>query len=492
VRIGFGPWEPDSAGVETGTLLVAKNVYPAKVGYIPISSLSAITSTPLPDRCVGAISVRTSAGGFLIFAGTTSKLYKYQAGTWIDYTRVSGGNYSVPVDEFWSFAIFGSKLIAVNINDDAQVIDVDTGATAFAALAGTPPKARYATVVGSFVVLGCLSSDNRAVRNSAIEDETGWTVGTSLCDEQTFPDGGRVTGIAGGEFGYVAQERVLRRMIFQPGNDIAFRFERIESERGCAAGYGLIATGGVAYFPSNDGFYAYGPNGLVPIGAQRVNKWFRSNSDTTRFFSVLAFADPYAPRICWAFYNSGGSTYFDRVIIYDWNLDRWSYMEVTAQYWASITTAGVTLEELDVYGDIDGGGIPYPFDSRAWEGGAPVIGAFDSGGLLSFLEGSLPQTAVLSHAPNHLAPGFRATVQSVYPLGVFNGATISVRVGKRENTSNSPSYTAAASPSSLSGIIRFKAGARVHDFETTISQSSGTSWTLAQGIDVEARQSGRK
>jgi hypothetical protein len=65
---------------------------------------------------------------------------------------------------------------------------------------------------------------------------------------------------------------------------------------------------------------------------------------------------------------------------------------VTAQYWASITTAGTTLEQLDTYGDIDSGLIPYPFDSRAWEGGAPVIGAVDGNGLLSFLEGTLPLT----------------------------------------------------------------------------------------------------
>jgi hypothetical protein len=144
------------------------------------------------------------------------------------------------------------------------------------------------------------------VRNSAIEDATGWTVGTNLCDEQTFPDGGRVTGIAGGEFGYVAQERAIRRMIFQPGNDTAFRFERVESEHGCAAGYGLVSTANSIFFPSNDGFYAFGASGLVPIGAQKVNKWFQANSDTSRFFSIIAFADPYAPRICWAFYNSSG------------------------------------------------------------------------------------------------------------------------------------------------------------------------------------------
>ena len=62
-----------------------------------------------------------------------------------------------------------------------------------------------------------MRSQVRKVRNSGINDATSWTLGVSLCDEQEFPDGGRITGIAGGEFGYVVQEKSVRQMIFQPG-----------------------------------------------------------------------------------------------------------------------------------------------------------------------------------------------------------------------------------------------------------------------------------
>ena len=488
--VPFGPWLPDNDGIDSGALSVAKNVYPTEIGYIPIPTLNATTTNALPAKCVGLISVRTSAGGYFIFAGTSTKLYKYVGGSWVDYTRASGGDYNVPTDEFWSFAQFNSLLVAVNFNDDPQVIDIDSGATAFAALSGSPPKARYVNVVGRFVVLAALAPDGFTIRNSAIDDATGWTVGTDLCDEQTFPDGGRITGVGGGEFGYVAQERAIRRMIFQPGNDTAFRFERVESEHGCAAGFGLVSTANQIFFPSNDGFYAFGANGLVPIGAQKVNKWFQANNDTSRFFSVIAFADPYSPRICWAFYNSSGSANFDRIICYDWQLQRWSYGEITAQYWASITTAGTTLEQLDAYGDIDSGLIPYPFDSRAWEGGAPVIGAIDSSGLLGFLEGGALQTATLTTAPMQLNPGGRAIIQGVNPLGIFSDATLSVRTGKRENTKASPSFTSSITPSSVSGIARMISSGRFHEFELTISQSTGTQWQHAQGLDVQARHDG--
>lgn len=483
--IPLGPWEPDSAAVDTGALAVAKNVFPSKTGYGPVPGLAEFSTDALPSKCFGLFFAQVSAGGWVVFAGTQTKLYKFTGGAWVDYTRSSGGDYNVPTDDYWSFAQYGSKVIACNLNDDVQAIDVDTGAVNFSALGGSPPKARYVTVVGDFVILGCLGSNNRKIRNSAINDSTGWTVGTNLCDEQEFADGGRVTGVAGGEFGYVVQERAIRRMIFQPGSDTAFRFERVEKQRGAAGGYSVVSTINAVFFLSDDGFYAFGANGLVPIGGQRVNDWFRSNSDTSRFFSVQSFADPYAPRVAWAFYNTSGSTNFDRLLVYDWQLDRWSYAEAEAQFWAALVTAGVTLEQLDSYGSIDSG-VPYSLDSRAWEGGAPVIAAVNSSGRLSFLEGATPLTATFTTAPMHVSKGSRSLIQSVYPVGSFNDSTLAIRVGKRENTKIAPSYTASITPSATSGHARCRSSGRLHNFELTISHTSGSAWEHAQGFDIEA------
>jgi hypothetical protein len=473
--------------------MTAKNVWALKNGgYIPIPDLDAVSDSELPSKCVGAVAVRTSSGGWFIFAGTQTKLYKFVANTWTDFTRASGGDYAVPVDDYWSFTAFGSLLIAVNIADDPQVIDVDTGATAFSALGGSPPRARYVTTVGDFVVLASLAASDRKLRNSAINDSTGWTVGTSLCDEQEFVDGARITGLAGGEYGYVVQEKSIRRMIFQPGSDTAFRFERMDAEHGAAAGYSLASTANSIFFLANDGFYSFGPNGLNPIGAGRVNKWFRSNCDSSRYFSVQSFTDPFAPRIGWAFYNSAGSTNFDRVIFYDWQIDRWTYAVTEAQYWASLVTAGFTLEELDVYGDIDAGGIPYPFDSRVWEGGAPVIGAVNSDGSMAFLESTTQLTALLLTSPMHVNPGYRSKEFDIEAMGVFNGATLSLRIGKREHTQTTATYTSAVSPSSTTGMFRLSASGRIHEFELTITQASGTVWAHAQGFDVTATLAGKK
>jgi hypothetical protein len=496
----FGPWEPDSSGIdardEAGRVILqtARNVYPTKTGYGPVPGLSAITDNVLSstETCVGLAFARATEGGYLIFAGSRTKLFMYNSDSrsWIDKSRTSGGPYNVSTDDYWSFAQFGTQLIAVNKNDDPQVINVDNPSN-FAALPGSPPRARYVTVVGDFVVLGCLGTNDRKVRNSAINDATGWIVGTNLCDEQEFPDGGRVTGVAGGEFGWILQEKSIRKMDFHAGADIAFSFERVEREHGAAAGYSVVSTINAVFFLSDDGFYAFGANGLVPIGAQRINKWFQQNSDTARFFSVVAFADPYAPRIAWAFFNAASSTTFDRLLIYDWQLDRWSYGEASAQFWATSVTSGLTLEALDFYGSIDTG-VPYSLDSRVWEGGRPVIGAIDTLGRLSFLESAAPLAATLTTAPLRLNASARANVGAVEPVGVFNGASLAIRVGCRERTQDAVSYTGSIAPSGRSGIARMKASGRFHEIETSITQGPGALWTHAQGLDVAATADGRK
>lgn len=497
MRFSFGAWEPDSAGTDMRDqgsrvlMAIAENVYPSKTGYTFIPSLQVYSDFALPAKCVGTFTGHTSTGNHFLFAGTQTKLYKFDVSTgWIDYTRTVGGNYNVPADEQWVFAQFGSKVFATNINDNLQVIDIDTGATKFADCAGTPPKARYVGVVGDFLVLACLATNKRMIHNSALNDSTGWVPGVNLSDTQEFADGEDVTGFAGGEFGWVAQEHAIRRMIFQPGYDQAFRFERIEREHGCATMYGLVAVANTIFFPSDDGIYSFG-NQLNPIGTQRVNEWFRSNSDNRRYFYIQAFSDFYAPRVYWAFYNNSSSLNYDMLLIYDWAQNQFSYSTETAQSWGRWVTPAVTLESLDVYGSIDPPPptVPYSLDSRVWMGGQPVILAITPAGKVAFLNGS-PLAARLLTSPMQLVPSRRSFVKGISPLGVYNDATLGMRVGKAPHMQTSMTFGAPLTPSTRTGIVRTRADGRQHQFELGITQSTGTLWAHAEGLDVDAMPTG--
>src|SRR6266436_3883451 len=140
----FGEWRPDIAMLDNQFAFDVENVFPGINSYKPMPSLlpfsaTAITTTP-PCGLYGA---RKSDGSWKIYAGSRTALYTWSlSGGWVDVTRLVGGAYSVPATgELWSFAQFGTNLVAVNQNDDIQVIDIEAGAN-FTALGGTPPKAR--------------------------------------------------------------------------------------------------------------------------------------------------------------------------------------------------------------------------------------------------------------------------------------------------------------------------------------------------------------
>lgn len=496
MRIQFGGWEPDSVSVgatdANGAVLLeeARNVYPGQRGYQPMLALAATAQSALPAPCRGMAIARDSDGSFTLYAGTATKLYKYDSSTnaWVDYTRSSGGDYALEPEDYWSFTQFGSLLIAVAPTDAPQKIDVDTAATNFSALGGSPPNARHVTVIGDFVVLAGLTSNDRSVQWSSINDAEEWTAGTNLGDIQEFPDGGAVTGAKGGEFGWILQDTALRRMTFHQSSDIAFTFERIENEHGSPGGYSAVTAGGRLFWVDDDGFYAHDGQTLTPIGAHRVDEWFRANSDVDRFYQIIGFHDPLGPRVMWAFYSASSSTYFDRLIIYDWSLNKWTYSNQAAQFWAVVALPAWTLEGLDVFGTLED--VPYSLDSRVWAGGRPALAGISSDGYFGFME-STPQTAHIRTGSLQLGRG-RSTVQSMEPIGVINGATVTGRVGKREKTSDAISYTSSISASSRTGVLRTKASGRIHNLETTITQSSGTNWTYIQGLDVDTAGAGSR
>ena len=325
----FGEWRPDIALLDNQFAAIAENVYPAPNSYLPFLGLVPRT-TPLPAPAKGLTFARTSSGAYVIYAGTATKLYKWSGTAWTDVSRATGGAYAVADDALWSFAQFGDQLVAVHPGDEPQVADITAG-TAFTALGGNPPNATSVAVVGDFLVLSGLTTNNRMIKWSGINNIEQWTVGLELSDEQEFPDGGPVIGVAGGESGFVVQDRSLRTMQFLPGQtDVIFSFSRIEREKGCMAKYGFVFTRGVLFLVSEDGFYGIGAQN-PSIGDHIVNQWFLDHSDPERRHMTLAFADPRKPHVMWAFYSAGTSAIYDRIIIHDWSLNRWSYSTQAAQ-----------------------------------------------------------------------------------------------------------------------------------------------------------------
>lgn len=482
VPILFGEWAPDVCQLDSQFTAIAENVHPGPNSYMPVPSIGQLSTAALPARCVGLTFARTAAGAWAIFAGTATNLYKYASGSWTDVTRTVGGNYTVPAGQAWSFAQFGTDLIAVNVNDDPQFIDVDSG-TSFEALAGSPPKAKHVAVVGPHVVLSGLASNSRLLQWSGFEDSTAWTLGVALSDEQEFPEGGPIIGVAGGESGYVIQDRTIRMMQHLPGDiTTIFSFSLIEDKKGCISDQAFVTVNQTVYFLGEDGFFSIGSQGLNPIGANRINDWFRDNCDVSRRSYVRAFAVADKPRVAWFFHNSGTAADYDRILFYDWSLNRWSYAVVSAQYYATLAAVGMTLEDLDSLGTLDS--LEISLDSAIYAGGRPFIGAINTDGQLAAMNGA-PLAATFDTVERHLSPGARSFVSEIYPLIDADGLTTTP--GTRERLQNTVEWGSAASLE-ITGSCSMLSSGRLHRFRVAIP--ADTVWTHAQGLIANVQSDG--
>src|SRR3546814_8309897 len=91
---------------------------------------------------------------------------------------------------------------------------------AFTNLLGSPPAARFLAVVRDFLVAGYTAGSSITLQWSGINNAEQWTIGSNQSDSQVMPTGGEITGVTGGEFGLVFQEKRIVRMTYVGGDKI--------------------------------------------------------------------------------------------------------------------------------------------------------------------------------------------------------------------------------------------------------------------------------
>ncbi|HXF55632.1 MAG TPA: hypothetical protein VNK52_16080 [Hyphomicrobiaceae bacterium] len=347
--IPFGEWRPDANDLNGRHTQLVRNVRPQSDGYGPFRSLRALTDA-LPDVCRGYFLAWQDDGSVAIFAGTSTKLYLLNNTTlaWEDVSA-GGGTYTVlPATAQWEFVQFNNHVIAVQANDDAQVYTLGSS-SAFADLGGSPPRAAHVAVVNRFVVLSGLASNPKRIQWSGLNDPTEWTAGVNFSDFQDLPDGGNVHRVRGGELGLILQQNAVRRMVFTQDADIVFQIDRIAEGRGSLAPYAAVNGADRAFFLSQQGFVEMTLDGNASlIGAERVDRTFLQTYDSTAPHLVIGAVDPDRHVVVWSAKSLAGSeSAFDQLWLYNWALKRWSLIEVSGEYLASLATPGLTLEGLD-------------------------------------------------------------------------------------------------------------------------------------------------
>jgi hypothetical protein len=478
MRINLGSWEPDVADFGTDTLDIARNAYPGVNSWLPAPGL-VTQSNAIVARPKGLFHVRKTDGTYATYAGTATKLYRFNKATlnFDDVSRLADGNYAVPADSYWSGTQAGNWLILCQLGDVPQYIDIDSG-TNFAALPGSPPTAKFVTMVQDRVMFAHLSTDPNAIQWSDSHDFDDYSTG--LSGDQTFASGGAVQAVCGAA-GLIIQETGIRGIVPTGGTD-SFQFPEIASTKGTLSPYAVIEIGSLAFWLSEDGFYVGNSAEQRSISHRRVSKYFFDQINRDRLYQVYGGYDPYAPRVIFS-YPSGATEYNDRALVYDWALDKWGELVVDTYLLGRTATVATSIEAVDnIAASVDA--LTISLDSRTLMGGAPVLAAFNTtaaplGPKLCYFEGD-NLAATFETANYQLTPGWRSRVRRVMPfVEGTGGASVTVGVAKRQRLSDAvPAFVTSAVQTS--GWCPLNADGFIHKFQMNIPAAAD--WDHAQGM----------
>lgn len=351
-RIALGEYRPDLDDNLSPYTKAVLNVVPRADGFGPFPDLSVFTQA-LPGACRGYAYGRNPDGSVSLFAGTSTRLYKLNntTFTWDDVSLGGSAYTGLPGTDQWEFQQFNNLFFATQINAVLQVFNLSSPATFVAAL-GSPPQAKYITVVGRFLVLSGISGQPYRVQWSGLNNvnaSTSWDNITAQSNFQDMADGGLVRGVAGGEYGLITQDGALRRMTFAPGNPIIFQIDRISEEKGIFAPLSLTRSGDRIFWVGVDGLKMMVPGGYPqPIGKGKIDNTFFADVDQNSLQLCIGASDPQQTRWFLAYKSKAGlSGLFDKLLCYDWALSQFTPILMTGEYLATLAKPGLTLENLD-------------------------------------------------------------------------------------------------------------------------------------------------
>ena len=481
--IPFAAFEPDKSQFEVSSSDNVVNALPVANGWGPMPGLTEI-SAALASECRGAVYVRTAAGNYKVIAGTETGLYELNTTnyTWTDISGASAP-FAVPLQDSWTFTRFGDQLVAHNIADAIQVYDVEAGGN-FAALAGSPPKAKYSWVSGDFLVLGYLegTAGEKTVRWSALNNIESWTIGKNGSDIQELPEGDEIMGGFGDQGGFIVIQRSgMQFFPFAPSSGFTFTRTVLNPKQGTLAPRSIVSIGpGRFFYLSEDGFF--GGVNREPIGAERVDRWFLDQIDQTYLAEVQGAADPFEKIVWWKYRALDGLNYR---LGYDWQLDRWCTTDLQVGEMVALATPGITWDGLDaLYATIDD--VSEPFDSRLFSGGRPTFATFTSDNKLAYFTGPNLE-ATIDTADVEMDGMARSFVNGARVI--TDATTFTLQDGVSGFHGDAITWS-TANTANRAGLVPFRSDGRLHKFRLTITEA--TVWSIVSAVNANAQMSGEQ
>lgn len=347
INAGWTPDLPKADIAKSNGLVTAKNILPVGGSYLPVLNKAAYNSTAASGTPISGITMQNSDGTYYNFLGTSTKLYRFDNTNMTDVTRAAGAYTATS----WSFAKYGTWIVATDFADDVQVLkDLGSG-TNFVALGGSPPKAKYCLVNSGHLILAYIDDGTAYPKKiiwSAREDIEDYSASlVTGSDSQEFPDmDGVITGIGalGDAFVLAAQNSLT--IGYYAGGTYTYNFQiNAVQNIGCFFPGSFVSIGSEVFFWGKDSIYRF--NGEAPpidIG-NKIKKTLFSLINLSYSQKITVACDKVNSLILWAF-PSTGSTNPDTILIYNYLEDRFTYISMDLYCLFIGATGGLLLDSL--------------------------------------------------------------------------------------------------------------------------------------------------
>jgi hypothetical protein len=392
--------------------------------------------------------------------------------------------------DFITFTQFGEYIIASNGVDPAQYYLMGTS-TAFENLtsiqtAGTAPVFKVSGVVRDFLVTGNISGSTNRIQWSGINDISAWTGKQS--DLQDLPgSGGQVVAITSGEVGYVFRQNQIIRMDYVGGATV-FRLSVISPNRGAMFGRTVCQDNRRVFFYADDGFYEIQGDNAIPIGVEKVNRFFDLDINKAYTDRICAAVDPFNQLAMWLYPSASNTTnttgICDRIIIYNYVTKKWSLAKCNASTIFSQFIGAYTVELMDIISE-NLENINASLDTDFWSGGQMLLGAIDNDYKAAIFSGTSNECEIETSELEPF-PGLRANITGVRPI-VDAAATVTVKTRERLADDETESSSSSMVTSGINPVR--KSGRYIR---ANVKIASGTTFNHAQGVDLIASRAGQR
>jgi hypothetical protein len=248
-----------------------------------------------------------------------------------------------------------------------------------------------------------------------------------------------------------------------------------------------VRSGDRIFWLSAQGFKMLLPGGFpTPIGKEKFDRTFLGEVDMSNLHMVIGASDPNTTRVYWAYKTTGGASgQVNKVLVYDWALERGATFSFSGEYIATLARPGITLEGVDTaFGsNIDALTIGSLDDISL--AANPALAAADTSHQVGFFTGSNIEATM--ETPEQGGDGRRIFVRGFRP--VTDAPSVYGSVSQRETAMATATYSAESAVNTI-GRCDHRVSTRYARGKIRIP--AGTLWTFAAGLEPDVVLEGQK